>query len=101
MNGLQQRWYLLIRSLASSSRVIQAFSRALSERLNFGIATRQLAAFVCVAVLALAANFIVEKGGLIERTTEIVRQSPLDVPPKPVALPTPAIADPLPVRVPD
>jgi diguanylate cyclase (GGDEF)-like protein len=86
MNGLQR---------------LHAFRAALGERLNFGIAARQIAAFVCVAVLALAANFIVEKEVLIERTTEIVRQSPPEIASKLVSAPTQTVADPLPARVPE
>jgi HAMP domain-containing protein len=60
-------------------------SHVFLERLNFGIATRLVAAFVGVGVLVLAANVFVVKGVLIEKTTEITRVAPAPMPP-PVAL---------------
>jgi diguanylate cyclase (GGDEF)-like protein len=51
------------------------------ERLNFGIATRLVAAFVGVGILVLAANVFVVKGVLIEKTTEITRVAPAPMPP--------------------
>src|ERR1700691_1643906 len=51
------------------------------ERLNFGIATRLVAAFVGVGILVLAANVFVVKGVLIEKPPEITRVAPAPMPP--------------------
>src|ERR1700690_339795 len=72
MNAIQTHGRSLIRSLSPSLQAINALRGLLSARLSFGIVARQLAAFICVGILVLAANFIVEKGVMIERTTEIV-----------------------------
>jgi diguanylate cyclase (GGDEF)-like protein len=58
----------------------QAHRVAITERLNFGIAARLITAFVGVGVLAVAANFIVEQGALVEKTTEITRVAPAPAP---------------------
>jgi diguanylate cyclase (GGDEF)-like protein len=77
---------------------------AFSERLRLGIGARLGIAFAAVAALVLAANFIVEQGVLVERTTEIIHivpppaaapaKPPAIVPPASVA-PVPAVAAPL------
>jgi diguanylate cyclase (GGDEF)-like protein len=67
---------------------LASHSHVFLERLNFGIATRLVAAFVGVGALVLAANVFVVKGVLIEKTTEITRVAPAPMPP-PVA-PAPA-----------
>jgi diguanylate cyclase (GGDEF)-like protein len=75
-------------------------SQFLTGRLNLGITARLTAAFVGVGVLVLAANFVVVKGVLIERTTQITRVAPppaqpvveprVEPAPQPVAAPPPA-----------
>jgi diguanylate cyclase (GGDEF)-like protein len=57
-------------------------NRSFFDRFNFGIAARLITAFIGVGVLVLVANFVVVKGVLIEKTTEITR-----VAPPPTALP--------------
>lgn len=51
------------------------------ERLNFGIAARLITAFIGVGILVLVANFVVVKGVLIERTTQITRVASPTTPP--------------------
>jgi diguanylate cyclase (GGDEF)-like protein len=74
MDVIRRHWRLTVQAISGRGQQLR-------ERLRFGIAARQIAAFVCVGVLVLAANFIVEQGVLIERTTEIVRQAPPQVVP--------------------
>jgi len=50
--------------------------RSFVDRFNFGIAARLITAFIGVGVLVLVANFVVVKGVLIEKTTEITRIAP-------------------------
>src|ERR1700730_5878703 len=83
MDAMRRCAHLIIRAVGPSLQVINARRRALSERFSFGIASRQAAAFICVGVLVLAANFIIEQGVLIERTTEITRIAPPAIAPKP------------------
>ena len=61
----------------------------MGEHCRPGIAAHLATAFVGVGALVLAANFIVEQGVLIEKTTQITR-----IEPAPVALPKPLDADP-------
>jgi len=94
MNAVQTYRRSLIRSLSRSFQAINALRTVLSRRLIFGIAARQIAAFICVGILVLAANFAVEKGVLIERTTEIVRQAPPGVAPAIVESSLPSVGEP-------
>jgi diguanylate cyclase (GGDEF)-like protein len=73
MNVMRQRWRWMLGALSRALQAIHDRRRALSEHFSFGIAFRQVAAFVCVGALVLAGNFIFERGVLIEKTTEITR----------------------------
>src|ERR1035438_3432120 len=85
MNAIQRCWHLIFPALCSSLQAINGRRRALAERFSFGIASRLVAAFIGVGALVLAANFIVEQGVLIEKTTEITRIVPPPViAPKPI-----------------
>src|SRR5665213_203511 len=83
MQALPGRWHLVREALRSARR-------AVAVRFSFGITSRLVAAFAGVGALVLAANFIVQQGVLIERTTEITRI----VPPPPVAAAKPIEAAP-------
>jgi diguanylate cyclase (GGDEF)-like protein len=86
MQALARRWHSILAAARS--------------RLSFGITARLVAAFAGVGVLVLAANFIVEQGVRIERTTEITRVAPPPVAaPKPVESLPQAITQPPPVVV--
>ena len=85
MNAMRQRLRWIVRTLSLALQAINDRRRALSEYFRFGIAFRQMAAFICVGALVLAGNFIFERGVLIEKTTEITR-----LPPAPPVSPTPA-----------
>ncbi|HEY4972820.1 MAG TPA: EAL domain-containing protein [Steroidobacteraceae bacterium] len=63
----------------------------MAARLSFGIASRLGAAFIGVAALVLAANFIVEQGELVENITQITRIEP---PPTLVPVPAPIVEAP-------
>ena len=65
--------------------------RRTMNAIRFGIASRLVVAFIGVGALVLAANFIVQQGVLVERTTQIKRIAP----PAPVAATQPAVAPPL------
>jgi diguanylate cyclase (GGDEF)-like protein len=80
-------------ALDVSARFIDS-SSILGDRLKLGITSRLLIAFTGVTALVLAANFIVEQGVLVERTTEITRTVTA-----PVVIPAPAT--PLRVALPD
>jgi diguanylate cyclase (GGDEF)-like protein len=70
----------------TSLQTLEVSSRGLGERLRLGIAARLLVAFIGVAVLAAAANLIVESGVSIVRTTQVRRfAAPLASAPTPDA----------------
>ena len=87
------------RALAAAQLVLRwsgTRQQALAGRFNLGIAGRLVTAFIGVGILVLVANFVVVKGVLIERTTQITRVVPpaiaapivdrsIDVPPPRVA----------------
>jgi diguanylate cyclase (GGDEF)-like protein len=75
-------------ALEASGRFIDS-SSLIGDRMRLGITSRLAIAFVGVGALVLAANFIVEQGVLVERTTDITRVLPVVVvqPTAPVPLP--------------
>jgi diguanylate cyclase (GGDEF)-like protein len=83
MDGIRQGWHLTAQALYSLLRVINWCRRALTKRFSLGITSRLVAAFIGVGALVLAANFIVEQGVLIEKTTEITRIEAPATAPKP------------------
>src|ERR1039457_7732720 len=91
MNAIQRCWHLIFPALCSSLQAINGRRRALAERFSFGIASRLVVAFIGVGALVLAANFIVEQGILIEKTTQITRIAP----PPAIAAAQPVVAPPL------
>ena len=102
MNAIQRCWHLIFPALCSSLQAINGRRRALAERFSFGIASRLVAAFIGVGALVLAANFIVEQGVLIEKTTEITRIVPPPViAPKPIETAPQTIVEPPPVVAPE
>src|ERR1700687_3983626 len=76
MNAIRRCWHLLFPALCSWLQAINGRRRALTERFRFGIASRLVVAFICVVALVLAANFIVQQGVLIEKTTQITQIAP-------------------------
>jgi diguanylate cyclase (GGDEF)-like protein len=89
-----------MRGLTATLRALNERRQGLAARLSFGITSRLIAAFVGVGVLVLADNFIVVKGVLVERTTEITRPAPQPLESKPLEVPQPPIApSPVPRRV--
>lgn len=76
MNAIRRRWHLILPALCSSLRALDYRRRALAGHFSFGIASRLVAAFIGVGALVLAANFIVEQGVSIEKTTQITRIAP-------------------------
>ena len=76
MNAIRRCWHLIFPALCSSLRAIDHRRRALAGHFSFGIASRLVAAFIGVGALVLAANFIVEQGVSIEKTTQITRIAP-------------------------
>ncbi len=97
MDVIRRRWRLILPPLRSSLQAINGYRRLLTARFSFGLTSRLVAAFLGVGALVLAANFIVQQGVLIEKTTEITRIAPTPaVVPKPVEAPDP-IAEPGPV----
>jgi diguanylate cyclase (GGDEF)-like protein len=94
MNAAQRQWNLMLSTLRSSLRSLELRRRALAERLSFGIASRLAVAFIGVAALVLAANFIVEQGVSVEKTTQITRIEPppavVVVAPAPIVVEAPA-----------
>ncbi|MDP9065802.1 MAG: diguanylate cyclase, partial [Pseudomonadota bacterium] len=68
-------------SLYAKLLTIGYASYALPDRFRLGITSRLVIALIGVAALALASNFIVEHGVLVERTTEITHTSPVPIPP--------------------
>jgi diguanylate cyclase (GGDEF)-like protein len=86
MESLASRWGLIVAALRWSYQAIIERRRALAERLNFGITSRLVTAFIGVGVLVLASNFMVVEGVMVERTTEITRVAPT---------PAPAVAEPV------
>jgi len=102
MNAVQRCWHLIFPALCSSLQAINGRRRALAERFSFGIASRLVAAFIGVGALVLAANFIVEQGVLIEKTTEITRiVPPPAIAPKPIEAAPQTIDEPPPVVAPE
>ena len=91
MNVLRQCWRFLNGALRGAFRERVSYKTALNDRLRLGIGARLGIAFAAVGALVLAANFIVEKGVLIERTTKITRTVPPPAPP-----PTPIVMMPPP-----
>jgi hypothetical protein len=100
MNLVRRCWRLLHEAGGQVLRDYVSYKTALSDRLRLGIGARLGIAFAAVAALVLAANFIVEQGVLIERTTEITRTLPAPaapakataiVPPPSVALVPPVV----------
>ena len=99
MNAIRRSWQLIFAALCSSLRAISHRRTALGARFSFGIASRLVAAFIGVGALVLAANFIVEQGVLIEKTTLITRIAPppviapkiIEAAPQAVVVPPPAI----------
>jgi diguanylate cyclase (GGDEF)-like protein len=83
---LREAWSRSLATVQPFLRWSASRRRSLTERLNFGIAARLTAAFIGVGILVLAANFVVVKGVLIERTTQITRVEPPPVAP-PIAAP--------------
>jgi hypothetical protein len=76
------------------------YKTALNDRLRLGIGARLGIAFAAVGALVLAANFIVEKGVLIERTTKITRTVPPPAaPPTPIVMMPPPSVAPVPTVV--
>jgi diguanylate cyclase (GGDEF)-like protein len=65
-------------ALEATARFIDFWS-PMGDRLRLGIISRLLIAFVGVGAVVFAANFIVEQGVLVERTTEITRTLPAPV----------------------
>ena len=95
MNALRRCWHLVFPALCSSVQAINGRRRVLTERFRFGIASRLVVAFIGVGALVLAANFIVEQGVLIEKTTQITRIAP----PSAIAAAQPVVAPPLAVTI--
>lgn len=99
MNVIRRRWRLILPPLRSSLQAINGYRRLLTARFSFGLTSRLVAAFLGVGALVLAANFIVQQGVLIEKTTEITRiaptpavlAKPLEVT-EPIAEPPPAVS---------
>jgi diguanylate cyclase (GGDEF)-like protein len=73
-------------ALDSAVRLIDSWS-PMGDRLRLGIISRLVVAFVGVGAVVFAANFIVEQGVLVERTTEITRTLPAPVPQTPSRAP--------------
>lgn len=94
MNVLRRCWRFLHGALRGAFRERVSYKTALNDRLRLGIGARLGIAFAAVGALVLAANFIVEKGVLIERTTKITRTVPPPAaPPTPiVTMPPPSVA---------
>ena len=95
-----QRLHLILRALPAALRAINDRRRALSEYYSFGIVFHQLATFICVGALVLAAGFVFEQGVLIEKTTEITRLPPQPVAPAVPSTPRPQAAAPEVVQTP-
>jgi diguanylate cyclase (GGDEF)-like protein len=99
---LRRCWRSLRGTLRGQWRAGDMYKTALNGRLRLGIGARLGIAFAAVGALVLAANFIVEKGVLIERTTNITRTlppadgapTPIVMMPAPSVAPTPAIVIP-------
>lgn len=101
MNAIQRCWQLIFATLCSSLQATNNRRRALAARFSFGITSRLVVALIGVGALVLAANFIVEQGVLIERTTQITRIVPPPViAPKPVKTAPQTIVEP-PVAAPE
>ena len=76
MNAIRRYWHLIFPAVGSALRAINRRRRASNSLFGFGIAARLVAGFIGVGALVLAANFIVEQGVLIEKTTQITRAAP-------------------------
>src|ERR1019366_7137631 len=100
MNVLRQCWRFLNGALRGRFRQRISYKTALNDRLRLGIGARLGIAFAAVGALVLAANFIVEKGVLIERTTKITRTVPPPAaPPTPIVMMPPPSVAPVPAVV--
>src|ERR1039458_3867848 len=99
--ALARRLNVIIRLSTAWRSVLRAGIRCrtlVAGHRSFGITSRLLSAFIGVGVLALAANFVVEQGVLIEKTTQITRTAPPPTPtPKPSEDLPQAIIEPPPV----
>ena len=96
LHALRRCQYLQRRAVRNIKRAIVSSSSALGDRFRLGIASHLAIAFIGVAALVLAANFIVENGVLVERTTEITRTLPPPVAaPKPVAMAPQPVVEPV------
>ena len=89
MNLLRRLSGLVTDALEPRLQTVRGYGKTVGEHFRPGIAAHLATAFVGVGALVLAANFIVEQGVLIEKTTQITR-----IEPAPVALPKPLDADP-------
>jgi hypothetical protein len=68
---------------------IRGYCQLAREHFRLGIAARLATALAVMGALVLAANFIVEQGVLVEKTTQITR-----IESQPAALPKPRDPDP-------
>jgi diguanylate cyclase (GGDEF)-like protein len=100
MNVLRRCWRFLRGALRGPFRERISYKTALNDRFRLGIGARLGIAFAAVGALVLAANFIVEKGVLIERTTNITRTLPPPAaPPTPIVMMPPPSVAPVPAIV--
>jgi len=81
----------IVRKLGVRRAFAQAWQWLRAVQFNLGIAERLSIAFAAVALLAVAANLIVEHGVSIITTTTIHTAVPVVAPPPPPAIPAPPV----------